>query len=76
MENFEKSIAESFPKLSLNQRKNIQNNEKLPLELVEIMFGFLSCQELMACYDICTSWRKLVYDILLKKSKLMSTYLL
>ena len=69
MENFEKSIAESFPKLSLNQRKNIQNNEKLPLELVEIMFGFLSCQELMACYDTCTSWRKLVYDILQKKSK-------
>ena len=70
MENFEKSKAESFQKLS-NQRKNIQNNGKLPSELVEIMFGFLSCQELMACYDTCTSWRKLVYDILQKKSKLV-----
>ena len=74
MENFEKSEAESSPKLSLNQRRNIQNNGKLPSELVEIMLGFLSCQELMACYDTCTSWRKLVFDILLKKSKLVSTY--
>ena len=69
MDNFTNSMAENLPKLNANTPIVNQGNDKLPLELVEHLFKFLSHEELMVCYNVCANWRRLIFDFLKKKSK-------
>ena len=69
MDNFTNSMAENLPKLNPNTPIVNRGNDKLPLELVEHLFKFLSHEELMVCYNVCANWRILIFDFLKKKSK-------
>ena len=62
-------MTETLPKLNPDTPIVIQGNCKIPLEMVEHLFRFLTYKELMVCYNVCVNWRRLVFDYLKKKRK-------